>query len=211
MQNDRTGPVALALALACVPLLAACDREDETAVRMDPPPAAMGVEPEQQPTPGFDVLQAGDFRPPPGSPDGSFGRATVLMPSAEAGMPDGMQLEVRLQGLEPGVEHGWHLHMGRCGEDGPVIVGLSPGAEQEGAVGGRTPAVAETRAVGRALVAAHDGAATQVVVLPTGQITPQELPLRPYSVRVYRGLAPDAAQLVACAELGSAGEAVRPR
>jgi hypothetical protein len=199
------------LVLACAVSLAACRRDDDTAVQMDPPPAALGVEPEQQPTPGFDALQYGEFRAAPGAETGIFGRATILMPSAEAGMPDGMQLEARLQGLEPGEEYGWHLHMGRCGEDGPVVVGLSPGAEAAGAMGGQTPATSPTRPVGRALVATQDGSATQVVVLPTAQITPQQLPLRPYSVRIYRGLAPDGAQLVACADLGTGGQAIQPR
>lgn len=188
---------------------AGCDREADETVRLDPPPAALGVEDEQQPTPGFDVLQVGQLRPAPNAAETPTGRVTILMPTAEAGMPDGMQIEARVDGLEPGTEYGWHLHMGSCEQPGPVVVGISPGAEQEGAAAGQTPAASPTRAVGQPLVPTADGEATQVAILPTAQITPQELPLRPYSLRVYRGLAPDAGSLVACADLGSTGEALR--
>jgi hypothetical protein len=197
--------------LIAVGLGAACERETDEPVRMDPPPAALGVEDEQQPTPGFDVLQVGTLRPAPNAAETPTGRVTLLMPSAEAGMPDGMQIEARVDGLEGGVEYGWHLHMGSCDEPGPVLVGISPGAEQEGALGGQDPAVSPTRAVGQPLVATAAGSAAQVAVLPTAQITPDMLPLRPYSVRIYRGLAPDPEQLVACADLGTGGEPLQTR
>jgi hypothetical protein len=185
-------------------LVAACGGNDEAdTARIEPPPAALGVSDEQQPTPGFDVLQQGVFRRAAAATGQVTGRATLMVPTADAGELDGMQLEVRLEGLTPGAEHGWHFMMGRCDEEGTLVVGVSPGAE--GVSARRTGAVAQP------LSAGADGVAAQTALLPTAQVAAQELELRPYSVRVFDGLAPEPARMVACADLGSTGSPAQPR
>jgi hypothetical protein len=201
----RTKPFLWPIPLLAATLIATgCGRDDEVeTVRIDPPPGALGVTDEQQPTPGFDLLQQAPFQPGPAAQGRVLGRATFMMPTAEAGMPDGMQLEIRLEGLQPDVEYGWHVFMGRCDEEGTLTVGVSPGAA------GASPDT-RTEAVAQPLRASSGGIATQTAVLPTAQLTPQQLPLRPYSVRVFQGLSPVPAQMVACADVGSTGDPAQP-
>jgi hypothetical protein len=176
----------------------ACNRGDDAeTVRIDPPPAALGVSDQQQPTPGFDLLQQSTFQPGPAATGQVVGRATLMMPSADAGMPDGMQLEVRLEGMPAGEALGWHIFMAPCGQDGPVVVGVSPGAAGEAASTG-------TEAIGQPLIVGQGGMAQQTVVLPTAQISPRQLEVRDYSVRVYQSLQPEPARMIGCANLGTA-------
>jgi hypothetical protein len=205
MHSHRFGRAHRFAAVILMGGIAACqDTDADETVRIDPPPAALGVDEQQQPTPGFDLLQQEVFRPGPAAPADVRGRATLMMPSAEAGMPDGMQVEARLEGLQPNVDYGWHLFMGRCDEEGSVMVGISPGAA------GLSQGVA-TEAVGQPLRVGAGGIATQTALLPIAQITPDQLDLRAYSLRVYDGLAPEPARLVACADLGSTGQPATPR
>jgi hypothetical protein len=193
---------SLVLALA---ICTACDRGDDAdTVRIDPPPGALGVEDQQPLTPGFNLLQQAPFQPGPAAAGRTIvGRATLMSPSAEAGTPEGIQLEVRMENLEPDTDYGWHVFMGRCDEPGTLTVGVSPGAA------GLSPG-SQTEAVAQPLRVAAGGIASQTAVLPTAQLTPQQLPLRPYSVRVYEGLAPEPARLLACADIGSTGDPATP-
>jgi hypothetical protein len=197
--THRPVPSILAT-LALASLAAACGRDDDPeATRIEPPPAALGVTDEQQPTPGFGVVRQAVFRAGPAAATAVAGRATFLVPTAEAGTPDGMQVEVRLEGLAAGTDYGWHIFQGRCDDEGSVIVALSPGAA------GIDPGTG-TEAVAQPLHTGADGVATQTAVVPTAQLTPAQLDQRDHSVRVYDGLSPEPSRLVACADVGTTSE-----
>jgi hypothetical protein len=182
---------SLAAALLLAVALTGCRDDDPETVRLEPPPGALGIEPDQPLPPGFDILQTSAFEV---APPGVSGRVVVMMPSAEAGMPDGMQIELRAEGLPAG-QYGWHLHMGTCHEEAPIVVAFTPA---EG-----------MREVAQPLVSDGQSPTVQTALVPTAQLVPQQLELRPYSVRIHEHASAQAGRMIACAPIGE-GHAAAP-
>jgi hypothetical protein len=178
--------------VAATAIVAACPGEREETVRVQPPPGALGVQPDQALPPGFDILQVAAFEV---APPGVTGRVTVLMPTSEAGMPDGMQIEIRAEGLPAG-QYGWHVHMGTCFEEAPIVVAFSP-----------APGL---RPSGQPLVSDGSAPVVQTALVPTAQLVPQQLELRPYSVRIHERPTEDPGRMVACAPIGEGHAAAPP-
>lgn len=67
-----------------------------------------------------------------------------------------LRLEVQLTGLTEG-EHAWHIHNAPCGEEGPVVVAITPTQEQ-------------AEGLADAIEAGSDGTATADVTIPRDRI-----------------------------------------
>lgn len=116
-----------------------------------------------------------------------------------------LRLEVQLTGLTEG-EHAWHIHNAPCGEEGPVVVAITPTQEQ-------------ADGLADAIEAGSDGTATADVTIPRDRIpaglSAGAIPVQPgatpqpgaasgqFSLHVHERGGVDHGATVACANLGA--------
>lgn len=89
----------------------------------------------------------------PGPAGANVSGMVRIIPSDEE-----LRLEVQLNGLTEG-EHAWHIHNAPCGEEGPIVVAITPTADHP-------------EGVGDPIEAGADGSAEADVTIPRDRIPP---------------------------------------
>ncbi len=156
----------------------ACDVDGREQVETQP---AQEVPPGADTMAGMMAARIVQFQPGPAG--GNV--AGILRLSGSAGQP--VQVNVELTGLAEG-EHAWHIHKAKCGEEGPVVVAITP--DKEGVQG-----------IGQPLVAGTDGRAAGSVTIPADQLTVEQLQTGQLSLHVHERGGVDHGETVACAPL----------
>jgi Cu/Zn superoxide dismutase len=130
-QRVVTGAIWSSAWLALV--LAACQPADETpeGATYEAPPgsgAAAAAADDHEP----DTLFTATLQPADSTAAPAVSGEVSIVASDDADEP--LEIVVHGTGLAPG-EHGWHVHSGPCGTDGPVRIPLSETADADGITG----------------------------------------------------------------------------
>jgi Cu/Zn superoxide dismutase len=118
--------LALVFATACQP----ADEAPEGATYQAPPESGASAAARDDNEP--DTLLTAALQPAGSTPAPTLNGDVSVVASDDADEP--LEIVVHGTGLPPG-EHGWHVHAGPCGTDGPVRIALSETAQAEGITG----------------------------------------------------------------------------
>lgn len=112
----------------------------------------------------------------------------------------GLVIGVNLTGLAEG-EHAWHIRRAPCGVDGPIVVAISPAADQAGVLGEPLPADADGSVAGSVTIPASQvPPELRDAVLPHDPADPRSHAV-PLSLQVHARAGDDPGPIVACADL----------